>query len=325
MAAKSSLIRTMAKLGQSAAFWNYGILDAVKDHPELYIVIPDLCNYTGLNRFSRTYPDRLINVGIAEQNMIGIASGMALEGLQVFTAGYAAFAAVRDLEQIRQNLSVQQANVKVVGFSSGYTSEQLGISHWATEDISFLRSLPGMTVISPADAFEAVKAAQALLKTYGPAYIRLCGNTNCPSVYKDDYDFRIGKGIVLREGRDVAVVATGRMVYESLCAADILSENGIEAKVINIHTIKPLDTELLEEVAAGYDLIFTVEEHNITGGLGSAVCECLAGMKRHGTVIRLGMQDRYYSLGDERFIWEQAGITRERLADTIIKTLGKEE
>lgn len=310
-------IKTLAKLGQHKSFFGIGMLEVAKKYSNLYVVTADLCGYSGMERFARMYPDKTVNVGIAEQQMISMAAGMAMEDNLVYAGSYAAFATARAMEQVKHNMSVLNTNVKLVGYSSGYSKESLGISHWATEDIAMTRCLPNMTVLSPADSLEAVKACIAVADIQGPAYIRLCGSGNCPIVYEKDYKFKIGQGIVLRKGRDFVVFCHGRMVAESLKAAEILTKKGIEIEVVNLHTIKPLDVELIRQEMKQHTCVYTIEEHNVTGGLGSAIAEIAAEMEAAIRLKRIGMQDCFYKLGTEQYIWEQAGLTGERIAERI--------
>ena len=317
----SRQIKTLSKIGANQAFFGVGLTDVAKNRDDVYAVTADLCRYSGLTRFAKMYPERFVNVGIAEQSMLNVSAGLALNGNTVYCTSYASFATPRVYEQIRHNLSVLGLDIKVVGHSSGYTMESLGISHWATEDIAIMRCLPNICVISPADNLEAVKICRAVSEIKGSAYIRLYGVENSPIVYEADYEYVIGKAIKLRDGDDAVVLSHGSMVHESLRASDILSERGISVDLYNFHTIKPLDYELLEEIADKHKVIFTVEEHNVIGGLGTAVSEWIASRGYGIKLIRLGMQDQYYKLGDVRFIWQQCGICDYQIADTIINEL----
>lgn len=260
-----------------------------------------------------------MNLGIAEQNMIGVASGLAMEGYNVFATTYASFIAVRSLEHVRQHLSHLQCNVKIVGTSAGVVAAKSGVSHWATEDLAFVRALPNLTVLSAADSLEAYKMAVYAANQEGPMYIRLSGGTNCPQVYTQDYEFVPGKAVTLREGKDAAILATGLMVAEALEAAQILQEKGIDCSVFNFHTLKPLDTDLLDEIFANYDLIVTAEEHNVIGGLGSAVAEYKALKANMPRQIFIGFPDFSVKPGSQRYIWEQKGMLAEQIAERISK------
>lgn len=310
-------IKSWAKLGQNKSFFGIGMPEVAKNKPDLYVVTADLCGYSGMDRFARMYPEKTVNVGIAEQQMVSISAGLAMEGNLVFAGSYAAFATARAMEQVKHNMSVLNTNVKLVGYSSGYSKESLGISHWATEDIAMTRCLPNMTIISPADSLETIKACIAVSEMYGPAYIRLCGSENCPIVYDSDYDFEIGKGIVLRKGKDVVIFCHGRMVKEALEAAENLKDHNIDCEVVNIHTIKPLDKELIIKEIDTHSAVFVVEEHNIIGGLGSAIAELIAEYGKQGKFVRIGMNDCFYQLGTERYIWQQVGLTKEKIFERI--------
>lgn len=312
-----------SRLGQNATFGGIGMIEVMKEHEDVQFITADVSTLLGLGKFKTNYPEHYFDVGIAEQNMVTVAAGMALEGNCVFVSTYASFLAVRGLEQIRHNLGYLQTNVKLVGMSSGCATGKSGISHWCTEDMAFMRAIPNMTVLSPADCTEVVKMTMAAAELEGPVYIRLTGNRDVPVVYKDDYDFQIGKAITMREGSDVAIIATGLMVHEAMEAAEILEEKGISCTVINMHTIKPLDTALLEEVYKKYPLILTVEEHNIIGGLGGAVAEHKSAYVNAPRQIYMGITDEYKQTGSRKFVMEQYNLTSEGIVDIILKYVNK--
>ena len=317
MSYTSSEIRTLSRLGQRGAVFGNAMAAIAERKDNLKLLTADLALLSGMTRYAAAYPDKFLNVGIAEQNMIGIASGLAMEGYCVFATTYASFIAVRSLEQVRQHLSYLQCNVKLIGSSAGVVAAKSGVSHWATEDLAFTRALPNMAVLSAADSLEAVKMANYAADTDGPVYIRLSGGLNCPIVYKEDYDFEPGKLIKLRDGTDAAIIATGLMVSESLKAAELLAQSGIDCAVYNMHTIKPVDKEGLKEIFSAYKLIATVEEHNITGGMGSAVAEYKAGFANAPRQIFIGFSDRFERAGSQRYVWEQAGLTAEQISERI--------
>lgn len=321
MLIKPLQIRTWSKIGMEKAFYGIGLMEVAKECSDIYAITADRSTYSGLDRFARTYPDKFINIGIQEQNMLGVACGLALEGNQVYAGTYASFAVVRAMEQVRHDMSIMNTDIKLVGARSGYASDTLGRSHWATEDVSLTRCLPNMTIVVPADATEAVKTCLAVSKIKGPCYIRLSGGSTCPSVYQQDYDFQIGKSIRLHEGTDTAIFAAGLMVTEALKAAELLEKQGIFAEVINMHTIKPLDTEAVERAAGAYRHIYTVEEHTVIGGLGSAVAEWMAEHPHNCALHRIGMQDCIYRIGSPEYTWRQAGMCGDQIAETIIKNL----
>lgn len=318
---KKSSIRAWSRLGQRGSVFGVKFPELAKELDHLKLITADLSLLSGMERFIRDYPEKFLNVGIAEQNMIGIASGLSMEGYTVFATTYASFIAVRSLEHIRQHLAHMKCNVKLIGSSAGVVAAKSGISHWATEDIAFMRALPNMMVFSPSDCLEAMKIVEYAAKTEGPMYIRLSGGLDCKPVFYEDFDFIPGRNVVLREGKDVAILATGLMVQEALQAAEILSDKNISAEVINVSTIKPLDEQNLSELCGRFNVVCTVEEHNIIGGLGGAVAEYLSGMEQSPRLIRFGIHDCYMKAGGQRFIWDNAGLTAEKLAIQIQGTL----
>ena len=321
MVVKSSSIRAWSRLGQRGSVFAIALPQIAQQKDNLKLLTADLSLLSGMERFVTAYPDKFLNVGIAEQNMIGIASGLAMEGYCVFATTYASFIAVRSLEHVRQHLSHMQCNVKLIGSAAGVIAAKSGVSHWATEDLAFMRALPNMTVLSAADSLEAIKMVYYASSIDNPVYIRLSGGLNCPIVYQEDYEFEPGKMIQLREGKEVAVIATGLMVSEALKAADLLSENNISVSVFNLHTIKPLDQETLKNIFEKYSLIVTVEEHNVIGGMGSAVAEYKASQANTPRQIFLGFPDAFAKAGSQKYIWEQVGITATQIADRIREEL----
>ena len=310
-------IKMWAKMGQRGAVFGVALPDIAARKDRLKLLTADLALLSGMERFTKKYPDKFLNVGIAEQNMIGIAAGLAMDGYCVFASTYSSFIAVRSLEQVRQNLAHMGCNVKLIGSSAGTAAAKSGISHWATEDLAFLRALPNMTVLSPADSLEAVRMVQWAADVEGPLYLRLSGGLNCPIVYKEDRGFTPGKLVKLREGSGPALIATGLMVNETLKAAEILAERDISCAVYNMHTIKPIDREGLAEIFARHSLVVTVEEHMITGGMGSAVAEYKATLANTPRQVFLGIQDAFYKAGTQRYVWEQAGLTDVQLVERI--------
>lgn len=310
-------IKMWAKMGQRGAFFGVAMPEIAARTERLKLLTADLALLSGMERFVKKYPEKFLNLGIAEQNMVGVAAGLAMDGYCVFASTYASFLAVRSLEQVRQNLSHMNCNVKLVGTSAGTAASKSGISHWATEDLAFMRVLPKLTVFSPADSLEAVKMAEWAADMDGPVYIRLSGGLECPIVYEEDYDFVPGKLVKRKNGTDVAIIATGLMVYESLKAADRLEEQGISCAVYNMHTIKPLDRDGLAEIFAQYQLIVTVEEHMTAGGMGSAVAEYKSALINTPRHVLLGFQDSFCEAGSQRYVWEQAGLTDVQLVKRI--------
>jgi transketolase len=297
------------------------MLDAAADADDLMLLTADLAITSGLERFRNTYPDKFLNVGIAEQNMIGIAAGFAKEGFNTFATTFATFAAMRAYETVRVHLGYMQRNVKVIGLASGLAMGQFGNTHYGIEDAALMRAVPGLTVIAPADGAEIVKTVYALMHHEGPVYVRLTGAMNNPMVYKDDYDFKIGKAVHLREGSDVAIFATGTMVHESLVAASSLSKQGISASVTNIHTLKPLDTDAVDKACAGARLLVTVEEHSTIGGLAGAIAEYTAQRGGAPRQMPIGLPDSFVKNGDYKYLLQKHGLTGSQIAEKIAARL----
>lgn len=312
------LIKAYARMGQKGAAAGIGMMELAKNDPDMRVVVADSVAIASLDRFYNSYPDRVINAGISEQSMIGIAAGLSSEdGRAVYACTYASFVLVKALEFVRHNLAYHQFNVKLIGNSAGFAMETLSISHWATEDIAYARALPNMTILSACDSLEAIKMVVAAHEMKGPVYVRLSGLLNCPIVYTKDFDYQIGKANTLRDGDDVSIIATGMMVREALDAAELLAAHNINCTVIDMHTIKPLDTECLDKVFSYSKLVVSVEEHSVIGGLGGAIAEYKADKEHTPRLIRLGIGDFYCKLGDLRYCWEQHGLTAPQIADRI--------
>ncbi len=283
-------------------------------YPKLVVLDADLSNATMSKFFAAEYPDRFYNMGIAECNMVGVAAGMAAAGLKPFTNTFAMFAAGRAYEQVRNSVAYPGLNVVCVGTHGGVSVGEDGATHQCVEDLALMRAIPGMTVIHPCDGNETEKAVEALLNFDGPAYLRL-SRPNTP-IFTDEmegYSFEIGKGVTMAEGTDVTLVATGLMVYKAMEAAKALAEEGISARVINIHTIKPLDCELICKAAKETGAIVTCEEHSVIGGLGAAVAECVSGCCPV-PVVRVGVNDVFGRSGKADECLAYFGLTSENIA-----------
>jgi len=287
----------------------------------LMAISADFTRSSGLERYSKTYPDKFLNVGIAEQNLIGISSGLASEGYNVFATSFASFITTRSYEMVKIHCGYMKHNIKVVGLAAGFGVQQQGNTHYGLDDICLMRAIPNLTIISPADSTEVVKATEALLKYEGPVYLRLCGEANDPMVYKSDYDFEIGKAITLQEGSDVTIVATGTMVAQSLKAAKILAELGVYCTVINLHTIRPLDAITIKKYCYDCKLVVTAEEGFISGGMGVAVVEYLTQTGQPiPPILMLGLSD-FPHAGSYKFMLEQTGLDGENIAEKIKERL----
>lgn len=306
--------RTWSRMGLMGAMSAVGIVEEAKSRPDIYLLSADT---SGLDRFKQAFPDRYYNVGIAEQNLIGVSAGIASEGNCVFATAYATFITCRAYEYVRHNLGYLQSNVKLLGFGSGVSVGTAGISHWSVDDLAIMRVIPGMMVFSPADAMEAMKMVHSVAQTDQPAYIKIAGGKDSPIIHQEDFDFEIGKAILLRKGTDVAIVATGLLVKESLDAADLLAERGISCTVADMHTIKPLDGECLEQLYQRHGLIVTVEEHSVIGGLGGAVAEHKSAYDGTPRLLRLGITDEFKESGTRNYILRQYGLTAEGIARSI--------
>ncbi|MBE5923186.1 MAG: hypothetical protein E7271_01790 [Lachnospiraceae bacterium] len=308
-------IRKWSMLGQRGTAFGVAMPDIASKLDNVKLLTADLALLSGMDRYVSMYPDKFLNVGIAEQNMIGIAAGLAMEGDVVFATTYASFIAVRSLEHVRQHLSYLKCNVKLIGSSAGVVAAKSGVSHWATEDIAFMRALPNLKVFSPADCLETIKVMEYAASTDEPMYIRLSGGLNCPIVYRADYEFEPGKMVCLSEKKgDIAVIATGLLVSEAVKAVKELEEKGVNCTLYNMHTIKPLDTDTLDEIFKTHKLVVTVEEHNVVGGMGSAVAEYKATKEVSPRQVFIGFNDSFLDAGSQRYVLEQAGLTHEKIA-----------
>lgn len=306
--------RLWSRLGARATL-GQALLEAAREH-DFYVMSADLAQSSGLGRFKGEFPERFMNAGIAEQNMIGMAAGLAKDGTCVFATSFSPFVTMRACEQVRMNMGYMQLNVKTVGLGSGLIMAQLGNSHFGIEDAAVMRAIPGMTVVCPADGAEIVRCVEALCEYDKPAYLRLTGGPGLPVVYEEDMNFRIGKAIPLREGKDIGIIACGTMVHSTLAAAGILSGKGIEASVTDMHTLKPLDGEAVDALL-DRKLIVTVEEASIIGGLGSAVAEHLALKKQKPPQLMLGIRDCFPHAGSYEYLLDQCGLTAEKIAGEI--------
>ena len=285
-----------------------------------YVVLDaDLAEATKTVMFKKAYPDRFFDCGIAEGNMISVAAGLAAAGKMAFASSFAMFAAGRAFEQVRNSIGYPHLNVKIGATHAGITVGEDGATHQCLEDIALMRTIPGMTVINPADAVEAKAAVEAAMQTYGPFYLRF-GRFACPIV-TEGHKFEVGKGMQLRDGKDVTIIATGFMVHLALEAAETLASEGIDARVINIHTIKPLDKEIILKAAKETGAIVTAEEHSIIGGLGSAVAETVC----EGCpvpMLRVGVEDRFGKSGKVPPLLEEYGLTAANIADKVRAVVG---
>ncbi|MGG7059284.1 transketolase family protein [Clostridium tertium] len=290
-------------------------LKELASNENVVVLDADLAKATKSIEFKKVAPERFFDMGISEADMIGTAAGLATCGKIPFATTFAMFGAGRAFEQIRNSVAYPNLNVKIAVTHAGVTVGEDGGSHQAIEDISLMRGIPNMVVINPADAVEAKKAVHAAVEYYGPMYIRF-GRAATPVIHNEDYEFKIGKGEVLREGKDVLIVATGIMVSKSLEAAEILSKENIEATVVNISTIKPLDVDLIVSLANKIGKVVTAEEHSIIGGLGSAVAEVLS--EQCPTKLkRIGISDMFGQSGTPEALLEYYGLTVNKIVEEV--------
>ncbi len=289
---------------------------------DFVVMDADLAAATKTSMFKKTYPDRFFDCGIAEGNMMSVAAGIAATGTVPFVSTFAMFAAGRAFEQVRNSIGYPHLNVKIGATHAGITVGEDGATHQCNEDIALMRTIPGMTVINPADAVEARAAVEAALEMYGPVYMRF-GRAAVPVVNDpENYHFELGRGVVLADGTDVTLVATGIMVHIALSARELLAAEGISARVVNIHTIKPLDTDLITACARETGAVVTAEEHSIIGGLGGAVAECLAETCPV-PMERVGVRDTYGRSGTVPALLEYYGLTDRAIADAAKRVVGR--
>ncbi len=298
-------------MGKTATRISYGTaLAKYGEDTRVVVLDADLSKSTKTEMFLKKYPERFINCGIAEANMMCVAAGLASCGKVVFASSFAMFAAGRAFEQVRNSIGYTKLNVKIGATHAGISVGEDGASHQCLEDIALMRSIPGMVVINPADDIEAQLAVKAAIDHQGPVYMRF-GRLAAPDVNGEDYKFEIGKGVTLRDGKDVTLIGTGLMVAETLKAADILAEEGIDARVINIHTIKPIDEEILIKASKETGAIVTAEEHYIMGGLGSAITEVICA--NAPCPVKIIGTDRFGKSGKPSVLFEEYGLTAENI------------
>tara|TARA_A100001015_G_C14985045_1_gene711145 strand:- start:6 stop:968 length:963 start_codon:yes stop_codon:yes gene_type:complete len=312
-------IKMWSTIGSRATF-GIAALELAKKINNLIVCTCDVSTSAGLDRFRKSFPDKYFDLGIAEQNLIGVAAGLASEGYNVVTTTFAPFQTIRCCEQIKVNLGYMKQKVCMVGIGSGLALGTLGFTHCCIEDIGVLRSIPELDIISPADSLETVKALEAAVKSEKSTYLRLTGSSNNPIIYSKDYEFKIGKSITLKEGKDIIIFCAGAITKNCLIAAEILKEKNISAKVVNMHTIKPIDKEILNK-SQNLKLIVSVEEHNIFGGLGSAIAEYNSTLKNSPKQLFLGIKDVYGKGGTYNYLKEKHRLDPEKIVEDILKNI----
>lgn len=301
----------MSDVKKIATRESYGnaLVELGTEHENIIVLDADLAGSTKTGMFRKAFPERHVNCGIAEGNMMSVAAGMAATGKVVFASSFAMFASGRAFEQIRNSIGYPKLNVKIGATHAGISVGEDGATHQCNEDIAIMRAIPNMVVINPADDVEARAAVKAAYEHDGPVYLRF-GRLAVPVVNEEDYKFELGKGVVLREGTDVTIFATGLEVAETLEAAKMLEADGISAMVVNIHTIKPIDEELVVEAAQKTGKVVTVEEHSVIGGLGSAVCDVLSA-KAPTKVMKIGINDVFGESGPALELIQKYGLDAE--------------
>lgn len=295
------------------------LVEIGKNNHKVVGLCADLTDSTRMQAFSETFPDRFFEMGVAEENMIGVAAGLALRGKVPIAASYATFSPQNAMGPLRASVCYSKLNVKVIGGHAGISTGHDGATHQALEDIALMRSLPNMLVIVPADYFQAKKATHALVQHHGPAYLRI-GKYGTSTVSNEDSDFEIGKAQVLKQGSTVTLIACGTLVSEALEAAKTLEEHNISTAVINMHTIKPLDRFAILD-ATHSDLIITMEEHQVIGGLGSAVAEVLAELPHHPPLHRIGVQDSFGESGPGKALLKKYGLDASAVVKLVLSEL----
>jgi len=301
------------------------LFDLAKQDEKINLIVGDL-GYSVVEPFQKEFPSRFINAGVAEQNMTGMAAGLALSGKIVFTYSIANFPTLRCLEQIRNDICYHKANVKIVAVGGGFAYGALGMTHHATEDLAIMRSLPNMLVVAPGDPVEAKLATQAIVEHEGPCYLRL-GKAGEPKIHQDKINFKLGKALELKYGTDITLISTGGMLFNTLKAAEKLEEQGISVRLLSMHTVKPLDTEAVLKAAVETSAIFTIEEHSIIGGLGGAVSETLAESGNSQVYFkRLGIPSTFISqVGNQEYLRNLFSLSAEGILNSVETTLKKTE
>ncbi len=308
-----------------AEIYGQVLCDLGEAHPEIVGLTADLAKSTKIGLFQEKFPERFVNVGIAEQNLFGVAAGMAKTGLLPFVSTMAAFASMRAAEQVRTDICYQNLNVKIIATHGGVAFASAGTTHHATEDVAIMRSFANMTVIVPADGIETAKAVKASVDYPGPVYIRI-GRGFEPTYYKDEnYDFEIGKAVEIREGTDITIIAMGITVLQAAEAADFLQKNdGLSVRVLNVHTIKPIDKEAIMKALTETRRIVSFEEHNVIGGLGTAVADVIAQSGKGCAFEKVGLQDEFAEIGYPEDLYSYYKLDADGIIEKVREIMGKD-
>lgn len=306
--------KMMSMVGQGASMFSIDLLDIVSEKANVRVLSADMSTPAGLDKFKSMKPELFINMGIAEQNMVGVAAGLIDEGFRPICVAQSCFLSMRCFEQIRQYAGFMKLPIVFVGIGSGYSLSLMGNTHYALEDIALMRTIPGMQVVAPADSYEAVKAFRQALDSNHPTYIRLFGGTNTPIVHTEEVEFEIGKSIHLRKGSEIQLIATGSMVNVAVKVADSLNEEGFDVDVVDMHTIKPLDCSLINLNAK---IIVSIEEHSVIGGLGGALSEYISEYPKHPPLVRIGSKDCFSRVGDYQWLLEENGLCVRNIVNRV--------
>lgn len=311
-------IRTFSMLGQAGSVC-YALVELRKSDDSIIAVSADLKGTSGFSRFASTFPDSFINTGIAEQSMVGMSCGLAACGFKVVASSFATFTSMRAGEFVRSAAAYMDLNVVTLGIGAGFAMGQFGNTHYAMEDIALMKAIPGLKVVSPIDGLEAAKAVEALIDIGGPAYLRITGSTNAPIVHSEDYSFSLGKAECLKQGSaDIALFVTGAVSYDALLAAKLLEQSGVDIMVYSFPTIKPLDTQAVSDVLNKCQLIFTVEEHSIIGGLGDSIASICASGSYDCEVVKLGIDDAFHTAGTREYLLKQCGLDPDGIKNSVL-------
>ncbi len=313
--------RAWSRMGPRAVYGQF-LLEMARENPRILALSSDLGRSSGLAAFSRELPLQYFNTGIAEQNLVGISSGLARMDFKVFASTFAPFASLRAGEQVRMNLGYMQEPANLVALASGFALGFLGNSHFGIEDIAIMRAIPGLTIVSPGDCFELYKCLNAAKDSNAPMYIRLTGGVGMPVVYEDDYDYQIGKAEILRPIDQVTIIAHGTTVGHALRAVSELEIDGSSVGLVNMHTIKPLDTGVLNQVLEKSNHVLVFEEHTVIGGLGSAILEYMNDLQLTGTIVyRHGVRDCFPKTGGYGYMLETLGLDSAGIKCAVQKVL----
>ena len=312
--------RTYSRLGQRGAIFGMACCDAAKDDPLFILLTADLAQLSGMDRYVKMFPEQFINAGIAEQNMMGMAAGLVSEGFHICASTYATFITMRSCEQLRHYFGYMNLPGVIVGSGAGLCQGFAGNTHYTIEDISMVRAIPNISILSPADAGSAVKQFEMALQSNKAVYIRLTGNLNCPIVYKEDVDFKLGGSNKIQDGEDVTIFAVGTMVSHAVKAAKFLEGKGVSCEIVDMYSLKPVDAEAIR-AAKNRELLVTIEEHNVQGGLGGIVSEILTGMEGMPKLLRLGINDIFNLAGSYDNLLEQNRLQPEQIAEDVADAL----